>query len=330
MRVSTAIGPFTLEPLLVPKPWGGHAIEPLLGLPATPERIGEAWLCADLAATSPWGAGGQAMVSRIASGWNAGRTFHDAMQDAGSALMGRPVERFPLLLKVLDAERNLSVQVHPSAGYAAAHPDAHLKTEAWYTLASRPTAQFLVGLRPGTTAQQLTTAVEQGGFGDLLESSGVAAGDAVLIPSGTVHALGAGAVVFEVQTASDTTFRLYDWTRETGLPSRELQVEQALAAADLSLVPTWSRAIERATTALVCATAQFDLHALGRGRHALHALGHDGAALIFVRQEGATLHTAAGPYALPAGRITVLPASLVVGATVESLSDESLLLVLVR
>ena len=328
--MSTAIGPLTLEPLLVPKPWGGHAIEPLLGLPATAEPIGEAWLCADLAATSPWGAGGQAMVSRIVSGWGAGGTLHDALQQAGAALLGREVERFPLLLKVLDAERNLSVQVHPSAAYAAVHAGAHLKTEAWYTLSSRAGAQFLVGLRPGTTAQRLTHAVAEGGFGDLLESSTVAPDDAVLIPSGTVHALGAGTVVFEVQTASDTTFRLYDWTRETGLPSRELQVDQALAAADLSLTPTWSRAAARGSSTLVCRTSQFDLHALSPGRHALQALGQGRAALIFVKRDAATLHTPRGPYAMPVGRITVLPAALSGDATVESAGDASLLVVIVR
>jgi mannose-6-phosphate isomerase len=270
------------------------------------------------------------MVSRIASGWNAGRTLHDALQEAGPALMGRAVERFPLLLKVLDAERNLSVQVHPSAGYAADHAGAHLKTEAWYTPATRAGAHFLVGLRPGTTAQHLTDAVEQGDFGDLLESTTVAADDAVLIPSGTVHALGAGAVVFEVQTASDTTFRLNDWTRETGLPSRELKVEQALAAADLSLTPTWSRAAERGARTLVCTTAQFDLHAIARGRHDLHTWGHAGAALLFVRQEGSALQTALGSYAMPVGRITVLSASLLRGATVEPNGNGSVLIVLIR
>lgn len=144
------------------------------------------------------------------------------------------------------------------------------------------------------------------------------------------RALGAGTVVFHMQTASDTTFRLYDWTREMGLPARELQVEQALAAADLSMTPTWSRAEARGASALVSRTSQFDLYVLPPGRHALQAMGQGHAALLFVKRGAAALHTARGPYAMQAGRITVLPAALSGDATMESAGEASLLVVIVR
>jgi mannose-6-phosphate isomerase class I len=168
------------------------------------------------------------------------------------------------------------------------------------------------------------------GIGDLLGKMGVVAGDAVYTSTAVVHALGAGTEVFEEQTANDNTFRLHDWPRETDLPSRELKVEQALGAAALSFTPRWSRAVERGASTLGCLISQFNLQALARERHALQTLGHDGAALIFVQGEGEALQTARGGYAMPAGRITALPASLLGGATVEWNGDESLLLVLVR
>ncbi|WKW12461.1 hypothetical protein Strain138_001754 [Pseudogemmatithrix spongiicola] len=324
------IGPFTLAPLLVPKPWGGRAIEPMLGLPSSDRQIGEAWLCADLGATSPWGAGGQAMVSQVESGWGEGRSLNDLVRAAGPALLGREVDRFPLLIKLLDAERNLSVQVHPSASYAAAHPGAHLKTEAWYTLAARPGAKFLVGTRGISTAAALREAAEREEIGAMMDAVEVAADDAVMIPSGTVHALGAGAVVFEVQTASDATFRLYDWTRETGQASRELQLAQAAAAADLSLTPEWSRGSARAGGGLVFSAEPFVLHALVGRRISLGELGGEGASLLFVRESGAVLETRRGRYALPAGRATIVPASLVAGASIHREGDGTLLTVQVR
>lgn len=324
------VGPFTLAPLLVPKPWGGRAIEPMLGLPSSDRQIGEAWLCADLEATSPWGAGGQAMVSQVESGWGAGRSLNDLVRAAGSDLLGREVDRFPLLIKLLDAERNLSVQVHPSAPYAAAHPGAHLKTEAWYTLAARPGAKYPVGTRGISTATALREAAEREEIGAMLNAVEVVADDAVMIPSGTVHALGAGTVVFEVQTASDTTFRLYDWTRETGQASRELQLDQAVAATDFSLAPSWSRREGRAGGGLVFATEPFALHALLGRQLSLGALAGEGAVLLFVRESGARLETRAGQYPLRAGRATIVPAPLVPGASVHREGESPLLTAQVR
>ena len=136
---------------------------------------------------------------------------------------------FPLLVKFLDARANLSVQVHPSAAYAQAHPDAHLKSEAWYVIDADADAAIYKGVKPGVTRDQLRDAIASGGVEDLLIRVPVKAGDCHYLPSGTCHALGGGILVAEVQTPSDTTFRVYDW----GRPDRQLHVEQALACIQL-------------------------------------------------------------------------------------------------
>ena len=149
-------------------------------------------------------------------------------------LAGR-FQRFPLLLKFLDAHEMLSVQVHP--GYA--HADSPLakgtaKTEAWVVLEAGKESHIYAGLRPGTTADILRQAVTNGTLANQLVSITPKPGDGVFIPAGTVHSLGGDVVVFEVQQNSDTTFRLYDWGHvdaKTG-QSRELEVDQALACID--------------------------------------------------------------------------------------------------
>ena len=136
-------------------------------------------------------------------------------------------DEFPLLLKFLDARENLSVQVHPSAEYAAEHDEAYLKSEAWYVVAAEPGAVIYKGVREGVTPEQLRSAIRENtdeAVVPLLIEVEVERGDCHYLPSGTCHALGAGILVAEVQTPSDTTFRVYDWGR-TG---RELHVDQAI------------------------------------------------------------------------------------------------------
>lgn len=329
----TAIGPFTLAPLLVPKPWGGDAIAPMLGLPPQ-HGLGEAWLCADLASTAQSGAGGAAMISQIESGWGEGRSLHEVIVEQGERILGYAAPRFPLLLKVLDAARNLSVQVHPSPAYAARVPSAHLKTEAWYTLSTRPGGRFMVGLPSVQDAGALRMLTEREELPSALHAEAVEPGDAVFIPSGTVHALGAGTTVFEVQTASDTTFRLYDWSRETGLPARELHVEESIAATDLSLTPTWSRAAQRDATTLVFDTPAFGLHAIGSGELPLASLAAAGApsraVMLFTGDEGASLQLPAASYPLRMGRVTVVPAEAVQHATLRVPGTAEVLAVLLK
>ena len=229
--------PLKFQPRLLEKMWGGRKLESLLNkkLPAG-KAIGEAWEIYDfppgiLDKSDKW------VSSVIANGPLAGRTLHEVIGDFGRALYGDvPLigadGQFPILIKFLDARENLSVQVHPDAAYAAANPNAHLKTEAWYIIDAEPGAIIYKGLKSGVDRSALRHAIATDTVEETLAKISAKAGHHVFLPSGTVHALGAGIVLAEIQTPSDTTFRLFDFNRidpATGGP-RKLHVDEALEA----------------------------------------------------------------------------------------------------
>ena len=231
--------PLTFQPIYKPKVWGGRSLERLgRSLPGGGDTlIGESWEVADLAESSVTGGGGAAERSVIANGPLAGRTLHDVLTGSdGGAWLGRlgltPDGGFPLLVKYLDARQNLSVQVHPSPDYTRAHAGAHLKSEAWCIIDAEPGAVIYKGVRQGVTPQQFRAAIEGGSeqaVTDLLIAVPAKVGGCHYLPSGTCHALGAGVLVAEAQTPSDTTFRVFDWNRQ---PPRELHIEQAMSCID--------------------------------------------------------------------------------------------------
>ena len=222
--------PLKFEPIYKEKVWGGRTLESLgRSLPGNETTlIGESWELVDLGETSPSGGGGGQERSVIANGPLAGQTLNQAIQQYGPTLLGRlgltPLDEFPLLVKFLDARQHLSVQVHPSVDYAQSHPESHLKSEAWYIVEAEPDAVIYKGVQQGVTAQQFRQAIEAGTVEQLMIKVPVKAGDCHYLPSGTCHALGTGILVAEVQTPSDTTFRVFDW----GRTSRELHIEPAL------------------------------------------------------------------------------------------------------
>ena len=200
--------------------------------------IGESWEIADLATTSVSGGGGNAEYSVVANGPLKGRSLRQLMQQFGGALLGGDITPaddggFPLLIKFLDAKENLSVQVHPSPAYAVDHDDAFLKSEAWVIIHAEPGSVIYKGLAPGTTPEQLRAAIQtntDAAVVPLLNAIPAKQGDYHYLPSGTLHALGAGVLVAEVQTPSDTTYRVYDW----GRTDRERHIEQAMACIDFT------------------------------------------------------------------------------------------------
>ncbi|MEM7625501.1 MAG: type I phosphomannose isomerase catalytic subunit [Planctomycetota bacterium] len=225
--------PLKFAPVYKEKVWGGRTLESLgRDLPGGDTPIGESWELVDLATTSVSGGGGGAERSTVSDGPLSGQTLAQVIENYGPAILGNlPLSDdggFPILLKYLDANEHLSVQVHPSPEYAASHDDAFLKSESWYIVAAKPDAVIYKGIKEGVTPEQLREAIATNTdetVVPLMIEVPVKPGDCHYVPSGTCHALGAGILVAEVQTPSDTTYRVYDWGR-TG---RELHVDQAIA-----------------------------------------------------------------------------------------------------
>lgn len=229
--------PLVFQPMLLEKVWGGRRLG-ALGKPiGDGKQIGESWEVADLGTTSESGAGGGARRSVIANGALAGKTIHAALRQWNEALLGLAMPAadggFPLLIKYLDARQHLSVQVHPTPDFAAANPGAALKTECWYVLAAETGERgeepvIFKGFKPGVTAEEYREAIASGRVPELLNAVPAVPGEMHDLPSGTIHALGAGVLVAEVQTPSDTTFRVFDWIQRYNRPARELHVREAL------------------------------------------------------------------------------------------------------
>lgn len=236
--------PFKFQPRLVEKMWGGRKLETVLHKRLPPAKsIGESWELYDF---PPGVCDGSAdwVSAPIVNGPLAGKTLHWAVEEFGPDLLGSiervgPHGQFPILIKFLDAREDLSVQVHPDENYARLHPEAHLKSEAWYVIQNDPGARLLKGLTPGTTRQQFQQAISDGTVERHIQTCPVKPGQCFYLPSGTVHALGGGILVAEVQTPSDTTFRVHDFNRvdpSTG-KLRTLHVEQAMQCIDFSGAP---------------------------------------------------------------------------------------------
>jgi len=225
--------PLVLEPILLEKVWGGRRLESL-GKELEPGlNFGESWELADLASTSASGAGGAEARSRIANGPMRGLTLAEAIAAQGPNLMGSLVARdegggFPLLLKYLDARESLSVQVHPSPAYARAHPGAALKTESWFIVEADPGALIYKGLTRRLSRAEFMARAADGSIVEDLVAVPAIPGDFHHLPSGMCHALGAGVLVAEIQTPSDTTYRVFDWGRQ----GRALHLEQSYECID--------------------------------------------------------------------------------------------------
>ena len=223
--------PLRLAPFFRDYLWGGRKLQAALGKNLPTDGVwAESWEIVDHAEHS----------SQILNGPLAGSSLRQLSQTHPTWLHGREANgALPLLLKYLDCQRVLSVQVHPDDAYAGrmAPPDLG-KTEAWYIIAAEPDAVLYAGLKSGVTSSDLRTALAAGTVEQCLHAIHPRPGDCVFIPAGTVHALGAGLLVAEIQQASNTTFRLFDWNRvdAQGRP-RELHVEQSLEVIDFSSGP---------------------------------------------------------------------------------------------
>ena len=215
--------PLTFEPIFMERIWGGRRLEHLFGKKLPPnKRIGESWEIVDR----------EEAESVVSNGPAKGKTLHQLWMEHRTEIFGDVADskRFPLLIKLLDAEEKLSLQVHPPADVAE-RLGSEPKTEFWYVARVDPGAELYVGLREKISAADFRRALDAGEAADHLHAIRVKAGDGMFLPSGRFHAIGGGNLLVEVQQNSDTTYRVFDWNRtdDSGKP-RKLHVEQAIAS----------------------------------------------------------------------------------------------------
>ncbi len=308
--------PLLVEPEYCDYVWGGQRLRP-------GQLTAEAWIVYE--------------HDRVASGPLQGRSLADLAAEYGSALLGtRAIERtgsrFPILIKLLDCAAWLSLQVHPNDEQARRleGPDQFGKTEAWHILDAAPNAEILCGLTEGTTAEALAQAVRGSTLIDHMRRLSVRAGDTVFIRAGTIHALGPGLMLYEIQQTSNLTYRVFDWNRPAS-DGRPLHIDQSLAVTDLKAVapvtPPPAFVDGQATKVINC--DYFTLHLLtaeansiefvtrGESFHALTVI--DGQAVIeseagrvaLNRLETALIPAACEAYRIrPQGRTQLLKATV--------------------
>jgi len=218
LRNQTMLYPFKLTPTYRDYVWGGKRLRPEADITA------EAWVVYE--------------EDKVADGPYAGKTLADVVEREGEALLGSKTvtltgKRFPLLIKLLDCSQWLSLQVHPNDEQAEQleGPGYFGKTEAWYVVDAVHGAQLISGFHPGVTRVGIQNAVGKKAILDIVESRNVKAGDAIFIAPGTIHALGPGLLIYEVQQSSDLTYRVYDWDRPESR-TRKLHIEESMTVLD--------------------------------------------------------------------------------------------------
>ncbi|MDB5349169.1 MAG: phosphomannose isomerase [Planctomycetota bacterium] len=315
--------PLHFRPILKRLIWGGRRLGSILDKPLGGESdYAESWEVADH----------KNDVSVVADGPLAGRDLRSLIAEFGETLLGSSVgvrAQFPLLVKFLDAHQVLSVQVHPDDAKARVLVEDNGKTEAWVILHAEPGSLIYAGLRPGVTREAFAESLETGEVEPLLHRFAPKVGDCVMIPAGTVHAIGAGIVLAEIQQMSDATFRVYDWGRvgADGSP-RTLHKPQALEATDYEAGPVHPHparadaiaggtrerlascdyfAIERLRLTGAAEVGSLERFTLVLAIEGAAEIVHDGASYPIARGQTRLLPAALGPCEIrPIGEATVL------------------------
>ena len=295
--------PLKLKPIYKERIWGGQKLREVFGkdIPAG-KKIGESWELADLPGDK----------SVITNGELAGQTLGSVIKKYAKEIAGDEdfAGPFPLLIKFLDAEDVLSVQVHPDPVTCERMGKGQPKTECWYIISAAPDAVIYKGLKKGVTEGQFSEAIGNGTVAELLTKVPVEAGQCHFLPAGTAHSIGAGLLIAEIQTPSDTTYRVFDWNRvdDSGKP-RELHIEEALesihfeASSDDFAVTAVGRLVD-------CEHFKIDKGHQVKGSEVLLSPGEP-KTIILVSGTGTILGAGpakAGPVEFKAGDCLVVPA----------------------
>lgn len=279
--------PLRFEPIVKRLIWGGRRLGDVLNKPiGEGSDYAECWEISDH----------RADVSRIADGPLAGQGLRQLIRERSEDLLG-PVfadrEQFPLLVKFIDARQDLSVQVHPDDEKGRRLANDNGKTETWVVMHAEPGSKIYAGLKEGISREEFAVAIARGNVEHLLHSFPAVPGDCILIPAGTVHAIGAGVMLAEIQQMSDATFRIYDWGRVgvDGKP-RPLHIAESLESIDFDQGPVvpiraQARPIPGGTVEQLARSDYFDLKRLNLDGSEMAEVGTPGRFTIVLVLEGA-------------------------------------------
>lgn len=224
--------PLQFQPILKERIWGGTKLKTYLNKPITSEITGESWEISTV----------ENDVSVIANGFYEGKSLNELINEYPEAVLGAKVykqfgKQFPLLFKYLDAREDLSIQVHPNDELAKKRHNSFGKTEMWYVMQADDDARLIVGFKEKSSPEAYLKSLEDKTIIDILDTKNVKKGDVFFLETGTVHAIGAGTVIAEIQQTSDITYRIYDFDRVDALGNtRELHVDLALDAINYDVV----------------------------------------------------------------------------------------------
>lgn len=229
--------PLQFQPLFKYRMWGGKKLKTELNKDYREESIGESWEISDV----------KNDATLVKNGELAGKSIQDLINEFGSAFLGEKVlkqfgSEFPLLIKFIDAKTPLSIQVHPSDELARARHQSFGKNEMWYVMQADEGAELIAGFKKQISNEEYISILEKGEILEVLHSQKVVAGDVFNIPTGRVHAIGAGVLLAEIQQTSDITYRIYDYDRvdaKTG-QKRELHTQQAVDAIDFTVASKYT------------------------------------------------------------------------------------------
>lgn len=235
--MNSKIYPLQFQPILKERIWGGEKLKTVLNKPITSKITGESWEISTV----------EGDISLVANGELKGKSLSDIIDDMPEAILGTKVyqqfgKQFPLLFKYLDAREDLSIQVHPNDELAKKRHNSFGKTEMWYIMQADENASIIVGFKEKSNASDYLEHLKNKTLLDILDKVKVKLGDVFFLETGTVHAIGAGLVVAEIQQTSDITYRIYDFDRKDAKgKERELHIDLALEAINYNKVDTFKK-----------------------------------------------------------------------------------------
>jgi mannose-6-phosphate isomerase len=310
MQSISQIYPLRFQTIFKDKIWGGSKIHDVLGKDFSPlPNCGETWEISGM----------EGNVSVVAEGSFAGKSLNELCGELGATLLGNKVfERFgahfPLLIKFIDANEDLSIQVHPDDTLGQARHGSFGKTEMWYILQADPGSTLITGFNRDMSPESYQEALESGHIMDVLNKEQVAAGEVYFLPAGRIHTIGKGLLLAEIQQASDITYRIYDFDRVDDKGNkRELHTEQALAAIDYKAYPEYKNLYQRRENEAValagCAYFQTNLLELSQPISREYA-GNDSFTVLIGTEGQAEVKVNGESYRLSKGDTLLLPAVL--------------------